>query len=255
MTGSHGHVWDPAAYQAHGSFVPALGAPVLELLAPKPGEHILDLGCGDGALTEKLVAAGARVVGVDADRGMVAAARERGIDARRMDGRALEFDVEFDAVFTNAALHWMPPPERVAEGVFRALKPGGRYVGEFGGHGNVAAIRAALRGVLMQRGYRVPSVEDSYYPTADEFTTVLTGAGFAVQSCQIIPRQTPLPSGMGAWLHTFRGGFITSAGVPDAERGQVIEDTRSLLRPILADRAGNWMADYVRCRFVAQKLE
>src|SRR5687768_8357706 len=109
---SAGHCWDPVAYQAHAAFVPALGAPVVELLAPKAGERILDLGCGDGALTVKLVEAGAEVVGVDADRAMIAAARDRGLDARRMDGRALEFDTEFDAVFSNAALHWMPPAAR-----------------------------------------------------------------------------------------------------------------------------------------------
>lgn len=255
MTGSHGHGWDPAAYAAHAAFVPALGAPVVDLLAPSKGERILDLGCGDGALTAKLVAAGAEVVGVDADRAMIAAARERGIDARLMDGRALDFAAEFDAVFTNAALHWMPPPERVAEGVFRALRPGGRFVGEFGGHGNVAAIRAALRGVLMGRGYRVPSVEESYYPTSEEFRAVLEGAGFVVDRADLIPRPTPVPSGMSAWLHTFRGGFIEAAGVPAAEQAQVIEDTRALLRPILADQAGNWTADYVRMRFVARKPE
>jgi len=255
MSGSHGHSWDPAAYAAHASFVPALGAPALELLAPQPGERILDLGCGDGALTVKLVEAGAEVVGVDADRAMIAAAQERGLDARRMDGRQLEFDAEFDAVFSNAAIHWMPPAARVAEGVFRALKPGGRFVGEFGGHGNVAAIRAALRGVLMSRGYRVPAVEDSYYPTAAEYRAVLEAAGFIVDRADIIPRQTPLPTGMSAWLNTFRGGFIDAAGVPESERAQVIEDTRSLLRPVLADQAGNWMADYVRMRFAARKPE
>jgi len=255
MTGSHGHSWDPAAYAAHASFVPALGAPVLELLAPTRGERILDLGCGDGALTVKLVEAGAEVVGVDADKAMIAAAQERGLDARLMDGRALVFEAEFDAVFTNAALHWMPPPERVAEGVFRALKPGGRYVGEFGGHGNVAAIRAALRGVLKARGYRVPPTEDSYYPTPEEFEAVLAGAGFVVERADLIPRRTPVPSGMSAWLHTFRGGFIDAAGVAPAEQAQVIEDTRALLRPILADQAGNWFADYVRMRFVARKPE
>ena len=249
------HEWDPVAYQAHASFVPALGAPVVDLLAPKPGERILDLGCGDGALTVKLVESGAAVVGVDADKAMIATAKERGLDARLGDGRQLEFDGEFDAVFTNAALHWMAMPERVTAGVFKALKPGGRYVGEFGGHGNVAAIRTAVRAVLGRRGYSVPPFEESYYPTAEEFTAVLEAGGFTVEMCAIIPRPTPLPSGMSAWLQTFRSGFIDSAGVPERERGQVIEDTRAMLRPILADRAGNWIADYVRCRFAARKPE
>jgi trans-aconitate methyltransferase len=247
--------WDPVAYQAHAAFVPALGAPAVELLAPKRGERILDLGCGDGALTVKLVEAGAEVVGVDADRAMIAAARERGLDARRMDGRALEFEAEFDAVFSNAALHWMPPAARVAEGVLRALKPGGRFVGEFGGHGNVAAIRAAVRGVLMARGYRVPAGDDNYYPTAEEYRAVLEAAGFVVDRVDLIPRPTPVPAGISAWLHTFRAGFVGNAGVPEAERAQVIEDTRALLRPILADGAGNWIADYVRLRFAARKPE
>jgi SAM-dependent methyltransferase len=252
---TRGQAWDPAAYAAHASFVPALGAPVLDLLAPKAGERILDLGCGDGVLTAKLVASGAEVVGVDADPAMVAAAREKGLDARVMDGRQLDFDGAFDAVFSNAAIHWMPPAGRVAAGVFRALKAGGRFVGEFGGHGNIAAIRAALRGVLMLRGYRVPPLEDNYYPTAEEWRGVLEGAGFEVISSDIIPRPTPIPSGMSAWLYTFRSSFIDAVGVPEAERAQVIEDTRALLRPILADAGGNWTADYVRLRFAARKPE
>lgn len=255
MAGSHGHRWDPAAYATHASFVPALGAPVLDLLAPRAGERILDLGCGDGMLTERLVAAGAEVVGVDADEAMVAAAKNRGLDVRVMDGRQLDFGPEFDAVFSNAALHWMPPASLVAAGVFRALRPGGRFVGEFGGHGNIAAIRTAVRAVLIQRGYRVPPADDNYYPTAAEYRAVLEGAGFEVVAADIIPRPTPLPSGMSAWLYTFRGGFIDSCGVPEAERAQVIEDTRALLRPMLADEAGNWTADYVRLRFAARKPE
>lgn len=249
------HLWDPAAYASHGSFVPALGGAVLDLLAPKTGERILDLGCGDGVLTEKLVAAGASVVGVDADKAMIASAVEKGLDARVMDGRHLSFDAEFDAVFSNAALHWMPPAGMVASGVFRALKAGGRFVGEFGGHGNIAAIRTAVRAALTQRGYSVPAQDDNYYPTAEEYRAVLETAGFAVVSADIIPRPTPLPSGMAAWLQTFRSGFIESAGVPESERAQVIEDARAMLRPILADEAGNWTADYVRLRFAARKPE
>ena len=247
--------WDPQAYANHAAFVPALGAPVLALLGPQPGERILDLGCGDGVLTAKLAESGASVLGVDADAAMIAAAQEKGLDVRRMDGRQLSFDSEFDAVFTNAALHWMGNPAPVAAGVFRALKPGGRYVGEFGGFGNIAAIRVAVRAVLAARGYRVSPVEENYYPTAPAFRAVLETAGFTVDACELIFRPTPITSGMSAWLQTFRGGFIDSAGVPADKRGQVIEDTRALLRPVLADDAGNWIADYVRLRFAAHKPE
>lgn len=249
------HSWDPALYAAHAAFVPALGAPVLDLLAPMPGERILDLGCGDGVLTEKLMAAGSIVVGVDADTAMVEAAKERGIDARVMDARQLAFENEFDAVFSNAALHWVGVPQLVTAGVVRALKPGGRYVGEFGGHGNIAAIRTALRAVLKAHHFRVEPQETSYYPTADAFRTILEKAGLIVSFCEIIPRPTPLPTGMSGWLNTFRGGFIDSAGVPPEKRGQIIEDVRALLRPVLADEAGNWIADYVRIRFAAHLPE
>jgi SAM-dependent methyltransferase len=249
------HAWNPALYAAHAAFVPALGTPVLDLLAPKSGEHILDLGCGDGVLTQKIVAAGASVIGVDADPAMVAAARDKGLDARRGDARQLAFAAEFDAVFSNAALHWVGSPAIVTAGVARALKPGGRYVGEFGGHGNIAAIRTALRAVLKAHNYRVEPVETSYYPTAEGFRAVLEAGGFIVESCAIIPRPTPLPTGMSAWLNTFRGGFIDSAGVPPEKRAQVIEDVRALLRPVLADDAGNWIADYVRIRFSAHLPE
>jgi SAM-dependent methyltransferase len=245
--------WDPQAYATHAAFVPALGNAVLDLLGVQAGERILDLGCGDGVLTEKLVAAGAAVIGVDADPAMVAAAVARGLDARLGDGRRLAFGPEFDAVFSNAALHWLGEPAPVVAGVFRALKPGGRFVGEFGGHGNIAAIRVALRAVLAQRGYRVPSVEDNYYPTAEEYRAALEAGGFVVDSCAIVPRPTLVASGMSAWLQTFRGGFIDAAGVPPEKRAQVIEDTRAMLRPILADASGNWIADYVRLRFAARK--
>ena len=247
------HAWDPATYAQHASFVPALGNVVLDLLGPQVGERILDLGCGDGVLTARLVAAGAAVVGVDADAAMIASAVEKGLDARVGDGRALTFDSEFDAVFSNAALHWMGTPQPVVAGVWRALKPGGRFVGEFGGFGNIAAIRVGIRSVLKARGFRVPDDETSYYPTAEADRAVLEAQEFEVLSCDLIHRPTPLPTGISAWLQTFRGGFIDSAGVPATQRSQVIEDTRALLRPVLADDAGNWIADYVRLRFYARK--
>ncbi len=247
--------WDPHAYAAHAAFVPALGNAAFDLLGAAAGERILDLGCGDGVLTERIVAAGATVVGIDADPGMVAAAAAKGLDARVGDGRRLGFDNEFDAVFSNAALHWMGEPAPVVAGVFRALKPGGRFVGEFGGHGNIAAIRVAVRAVLTRRGYRVPMVEENYYPNAAEYRAALEAGGLRVEGCWLVPRPTPVTSGMAAWLETFRGGFIDAAGVPADQRGAVIADTEAMLRPVLADAAGRWTADYVRLRFAACKPE
>lgn len=250
MTSGTATRWDPSLYATHASFVPALGAPVLDLLAPKAGEHVLDLGCGDGVLTRKLIDAGCTVVGVDADPAMVAAAQAAGIDARIGDARALDFTDAFDAVFTNAALHWVGQPEVVTAGVKRALKAGGRYVGEFGGHANIAAIRTALIAVLARHGFPPAGSETSYYPTADAFRAVLEAGGFVVDSCAIIPRPTPLPdSGMAGWLETFRGGFIDAAGVPGAQKDQIIAETVQLLAPALQAADGKWTADYVRIRF------
>lgn len=256
MTAGTATRWDPSLYAAHASFVPALGAAVLDLLAPRAGERILDLGCGDGVLTQKLIAAGCTVVGVDADHAMVAAAQAKGIDARLGDARALDFDAEFDAVFTNAALHWVGQPDVVTAGVIKALKPGGRYVGEFGGHANIAAIRTALIAVLARYGFPPAGSKTSYYPTAEAFRAVLERSGFVVANCAIIPRPTPLPeSGMAGWLETFRGGFIDAAGVPDDLKNQIIAETVALVAPALQTADGKWIADYVRIRFSAHLPE
>ena len=240
------HSWDTAAYAEHAAFVPALGRAVLELLAPQPGERILDLGCGDGALTEEIVRSGAEVVGVDSDADMLAAARARRLDVRHADGQALSFEAEIDAVFSNAALHWMPDHPAVYAGVYRALKPGGRFVAECGGHGNIAAMRTALRAALERRGLPVP--ETQTYPSPDVAHGQLQAAGFEVERCDLIPRPTPLPGGMDDWYRTFRHGFI-----PAEQEEEVIAEATRLLRPALCDEEGRWTADYVRLRFKAVK--
>ncbi len=243
--------WQADRYQVNAGFVAVLGTPVLELLNPQPGGRVLDLGCGDGVLTEKLVAAGCSVVGVDAGPDMIAAARAKGLDAHVVDGHALSFDGEFDAVFSNAALHWMQRPQEVIAGVHRALKPGGRFVAEFGGHGNVAAIRTAMIAVLGQRGIDGAEFDPWYFPTPGEYSGLLEAAGFTVHSVELIPRPTPLPTDVGGWLDTFADSFF--AAVPPTDRAEVKGQVMDLLRPVLCDSEGQWTADYVRLRFSASR--
>lgn len=243
--------WDPARYARTARFVAELGEPLLDLLAPKPGERVLDLGCGDGALTERLAGAGATVVGIDASAEQVAAARARGLDARVGDGQALEFHEEFDAVLSNAALHWMLRPEAAIDSVYRALRPGGRFVGEMGGHGNVATIADALIVALKRRGIDGHAAVPWYFPTSEEYEQKLTARGFAVDSIALIPRPTPLPGPLGDWLETFAEGFLNR--VCDNEREAIVAEVTKELAPLLCDARGRWTADYVRLRFLARR--
>lgn len=241
--------WDPTQYQRTAAFVPALGAPVLALLDPRVGERILDLGCGDGVLSAELEAAGATVVGVDASPEMVEAARQRGIDAHVVDGAALEFDHEFDAVFSNAALHWMLDADAVLDGVGRALRSGGRFVAELGGHGCVAAIATALTAVLARRGIDAAARSPWYFPTVEDYGARLRAAGFVVDEIALIPRPTPLPGDVGEWVATFAKVFL--APLPEGDRAAAVLEVVELLRPWLCDEQGRWTADYVRLRFAA----
>jgi len=245
--------WNPQDYAENAGFVPALGNAALMLLAPQPGEDILDLGCGDGALTARIAEAGAHVLGVDPSPAMLEAARKLGLRVEQADGQRLAYEARFDAVFSNAALHWMPDQQAVANGVFRALKPGGRYVGECGGHMNIAAIRTALRAVLERHDFSPDTAGGQTYQTPEAFAAIHEAAGFTDVEARLIPRPTPLPTGIRGWLKTFRAGFLDEAGVPEAARAAVIDEVEALLAPALRDSAGNWTADYVRLRWTARK--
>jgi SAM-dependent methyltransferase len=244
--------WDSEGYAKNARFVTDLGAPVLALLNPKPGEHILDLGCGDGVLTKKIADFGCRVVGVDSSADFVAAAKKLGLEVLEKNVYELDFGPTFDAVFSNAALHWMKDADRVIRNVARALRSKGRFVAEFGGHQCVKTIQSALIDELDRRGYDGRAADPWYFPTVEDYRARLVSAGFRVAYIALIPRPTPLPGDVMGWLTTFSGCF--TAVLPAEERADYLEAVRLRIKPHLCDVQGNWTADYVRLRFEAHLL-
>lgn len=243
--------WDPASYARNARFVSDLGTPVVELLAPKAGERILDLGCGDGVLTKKLADLGCDVVAVDSSVPQVEAARKLGLKAFVIRGEDLPYNEEFDAVFSNAALHWIKSADVMLAGVYRSLKPGGRFVAECGGHGCIRKIRTALVQALNRRGFDGEARVPWYFPTPGEYATKLECAGFRVDSIALIPRPTPLPGDIVGYLETFALNFFH--GFSDEARSEYLQEVRTVLEPQLRDANGTWIADYVRLRFAATK--
>lgn len=238
-------------YARNARFVSDLGSPVVELLAPKAGERILDLGCGDGVLTKKLADLGCEVVAVDSSAAQIEAARKLGLNAHAISGEDLPYQEEFDAVFSNAALHWIKRADLMIGGVYRSLKPGGRFVAECGGYGCIHKIRTALVQALDRRGFDGEARVPWYFATPGDYATRLERAGFRVDSIALIPRPTPLPGDITAYLETFALNFYQ--GFSDEARRDYLEEVRVVLQPQLRDANGIWVADYVRLRFAATK--
>ena len=237
--------WNAADYARVGGFVAELGGAALDLLDPKPGERILDVGCGEGTLTRKIVARGASVLGIDNSPEMIDAARANGIDALLMDAADMPFAAEFEAAFSNATLHWVLAKEQAARATFRALKPGGRFAGEMGGEGNLAKLREALDEELIIRGYVPPIEASNWYASPEEFAAVYEAAGFCEIDARLIERPTPIEHGVDQWVTTFRRGWLDRALVPEEERSEI--------GAAVADRVGSNLADYVRLRFIMRK--
>ena len=228
--------WDAGLYESGFQFVWKSGAGVLSLLDAKPGEAILDLGCGTGHLTAQIAATGATVLGIDASPAMVAQARQNfpKLSFQLVDATQFQTAQRFDAVFSNAALHWMLDADRVAAVIAGVLKPGGRFVAEMGGKGNIAAINAAVRSNI-----------HNYFPSVSEYSAVLERSGFEVRMMELFDRPTPLEggeNGLREWIQTFR-----------CDNSRPVEEVEAELRPRLF-HDGRWVADYRRLRFIAVRL-
>jgi SAM-dependent methyltransferase len=246
--------WDAATYDSKFAFVTTGGAPILARLAPRPGERILDLGCGTGELTAQIAAAGAEVVGLDSDPAMLKRARERFAGVTFVQAvaeeaawpQALE---RFDALFSNAALHWMKPAPVLAQ-ARAALKRGGRFVGEFGGHGNVAAVLEAIRRARVQAGLPVRRAP-WFFPSLATWAGLLDEAGFEPRWLELVDRPTPVPTldgGVLDWLRMFAGRLFDDLQPTCAD--EVMAAAVELARPVLC-RDQRWVVDYRRLRFEA----
>ena len=251
MTTERPQHWDPTIYQRDAGFVAALGTPLIELLAPQAGESVLDLGCGDGTLTLRLHEAGCSVLGVDSSAEQIAAARARGLDAEVMDGHALTFDARFDAVFSNAALHWMRDPAAVLAGVARALRPGGRFIAEMGGAGNVQSVLDAYAAAYAARGIALEAHNPWFFPDEDTYRALLLAAGLEPVLLHRFARPTPLPGDVSDWLALMTQSF--TAAVAPAARPALLTEVREHLLPTACSPAGQWTLDYVRLRIAARK--
>jgi len=250
-----GQHWNPERYRRCAPFVAELGRDLVDLLDPRPGERVLDLGCGDGVLTTRLAERGCAVIGVDRSAAFVAAARLRGLEVVEGDARRLQVTElragGFDAVFSNAVLHWIRQPVAVLRGVHRLLRPGGRLVAEFGGAGNIATVRSALHHALRRRGIDPAPRDPWYFPTAEAYRGLLEAHHFAVSEIRLFPRPTPVPGTLTDWLQTLAAPLL--AGLDSATRQQVEAEVEAATAPRLRDAAGAWTVDYVRLRLRAVK--
>lgn len=247
--------WDATRYDEAFAFVPALGAAVLDLLDPQPGERVLDLGCGSGELTAQIAGRGVRVVGVDSSAEMLDRALERfpGLDVRLADAEQLPVDEPFDAVFSNAALHWMTRPDEVLAGVRAALRDGGRFVAEMGAARNVTGLVTALREAAQLVGLDADLPLPWFFPTPAEQATRLERAGFTVRLLQYFDRPTPLVDvrdGAAGWWRMF--GASTLAALEADQVDDLLAAVNEVAAPRLRGPDGVWVADYVRLRFLAE---
>lgn len=241
--------WDPGSYSRHAGFVAELGSDLIDLLAPTPTDAILDLGCGDGSLTAKLAPSNCRIIAIDSSAAQVAAARALQLDARVGDGEALNFRQEFDGVLSNAALHWMKRPEAVLAGIWQALRPGGRFVAEMGGAGNVESVVTAAADILNDAGYDAQAFNPWFFPTVEQYRALLEQQGFEVEFIKLFERPTPQGGDIVHWLRLFAQSFASA--LPEADREAFYAEIAARVSARLQNDDHSWYVDYVRLRFKA----
>ncbi|MEB3339617.1 class I SAM-dependent methyltransferase [Okeania sp.] len=249
--------WNTELYDSKHSFVSNLALDLLELLHPQIGEKILDLGCGTGHLTYKITTRGAKVIGIDNAPIMIEEAHRYYPDIKFLVGDGINFELKetFDAVFSNAALHWIKEPKKVIHNIWRVLKPGGRFVTEFGGKGNIKTIINGIYEALDAAGYgRNKQLNPWYFPSVGEYANLLESEGFLLTFASLVDRPTKLEDGeygLGNWIRMFASCFFV--GIPEKKQNIIIDDIKDRLRPHLYKK-GKWIADYKRIRIVAYKI-
>jgi trans-aconitate methyltransferase len=247
--------WNSILYDSKHHFVSRLSEDLVsEWLKPQVGERILDLGCGTGYLTQKIADSGAAAVGLDASPEMIerAWAQYPHLEFIVADATNFRFDQPFDGVFSNAALHWIHEAASVVECVYDALKPGGRFVTEFGCKGNVATVVKATEEALRENSYPALTRPPWYFPSLGEYTSLLEQQGFFVAQAVQFDRPTPLEGEEGGrnWIHMFGAPLMPT--VPDDQRQAFMTDLEKRIRPTLY-RDGQWFMDYRRLRILAIK--
>ncbi|MBP1931658.1 class I SAM-dependent methyltransferase [Ammoniphilus resinae] len=247
--------WDANLYDGKLGFVAEFGKGLLSLLEPQTGEKILDLGCGTGDLTAEIAACGAVPVGLDMSTEMIFKAQQKYPNLRFLqgDGESFQLEQNFDAVFSNAALHWMKKPEKVIESVRGALRQGGRFTAEFGGKGNVQTIVKAISTVLEKQGVDPGERNPWYFPSIGEYAQILENQGFRLTYAAHFDRPTPLKdgeNGLDHWLNMFGDSFFK--GFSEGQKDLIFTQVKDLVRPQLF-HGNQWIADYKRIRILAIK--
>ena len=242
--------WNANKYNKHADFVSKLATPVVELLNPQKDEKILDLGCGDGTLAFDMQKFGSKVIAVDLSKDMVEKTKEKGIEAYVISATQLNFTDKFDAVFSNAVLHWIKEPKAAIDKIFNSLKDDGRFIAEFGGYGNIKYLTDAMQKVFDNHKEYGIFNNPWYFPKVEDYKKLLKDSGFKVEYIELIPRPTSIDD-ISNWLDIFANGIISH--LSDSQQSDFKDEVREILKPKIYTKKDGWVADYVRLRLKATK--